>query len=61
MIINLFLYDTLSHHSLSYLQESGYVSTLYVVNVTIVLSTILHSVSVDIVHDVVELGVNLLA
>ena len=54
------LNDALSHHSLSYLQETSYVSTLYVVNVTIILCTILHTVSVNIVHDVVKLGINLL-
>ena len=54
------LYNALSHHSLSYLQEAGYVCTLYVIYVTIWLSTILHAVSVNIVHDVVELSINLL-
>ena len=54
------LNDALSHHSLSYLQEAGYVCTLYVIYVTIWLCTILHAVSVNIVHDVVELSINLL-
>ena len=36
----LVLYNALSHHSLSYLQEAGYVCTLYVIYVTIWLSKI---------------------
>ena len=55
------LYHTLLHHGLSNLHEAGHIGTLHVVDVAVGLSTILHSRSVDGLHDVVQLGINLFA
>lgn len=47
------LADALGHHGLGDLDESGYVGTLYIVDVAIWLSTILHAILMDVIHDVV--------
>ncbi len=54
------LYDALSHHGIGNLHEAGYVSTLYIVDVAISLSTVLNAVLVNVVHDALQVVVNLL-
>ena len=46
--------DALSHHGLGNLHEAGHVGTLHVVDVAILLSTILHAVLVNVVHDALQ-------
>ena len=50
----------LCHDGLGYLEESGNVGTLDVVDVTVSLGAIFHAVFVDVIHDAVEIVVNLL-
>ena len=53
--------DTLLEHSLSDLHEAGDVSALHVVDGAVGLSTELHALLVDVLHDPVELLVNFLS
>ena len=53
------LHDALSHHGLGNLEEAGYVGTLDIVDVAVGLGAILHAVVVNVVHDVMKLGINL--
>ena len=55
------LHNALSHHSLGNLHKASYVGTLYVVNVTVGLCTVLHAVLVDVLHDPEQLSVNFLS
>lgn len=48
------LYDSLSHHSVSYFHESGYVSTLHIVDITIGFCTVFHASFVDVLHDALQ-------
>ena len=49
-----YLYDSLCHHCFGNFQESCYVCTLYIVYVAISFRTIFHTVSVNVIHDVVH-------
>ena len=53
------LHDALCEHSLGDLHESGYVGTLYIVNIVAFL-TVLHALLVDTTHNLVQALVNLL-
>ena len=53
------LNNTLLQHCSSNLHEAGNVDTLYLVYVTVWLSTILNALLVDALHDEVQLVVNL--
>ena len=53
------LYNALSHHSLGNLHEAGHVGTLHVVDVAVLLSTVLHAVLVNVVHDALQVVVDL--
>ena len=53
--------DTLLEHSLSDLHEASDVSALHVVDSAVGLSTELHALLVDVLHDPVELLVNFLS
>lgn len=53
--------NTLSHHSLGNLDEACHVSTLHVVDVTVGLSSVLHAVLVNVVHDALQIVVNFLS
>lgn len=59
------LYDlhayALCHYGLGDLEESSDVGSLDVVDVSVGLGAIFHAVLVDVVHDAVEVVVNLLA
>ncbi len=55
---NFVLDNTLRHHGLSHLHETGDVCTLHVVDVTIFFGTVLHAIFVDVLHDVVKLAVH---
>ena len=55
------LYDTLSHHSMSYLHETGDVSTLHVVDVTVGLLAVCYARLMNLRHNVVQLCIYLLS
>ncbi len=50
----------LCHHGLGHFEESGDVGALDVIDVAICLGAIFHAVLMDVVHDTVEIVVNLL-
>ena len=57
----LLLEYALCHHGLGHLQEAGYIGTLHIVDVAIGLRAIFHTFGVNLVHDAMQLGVDLLA
>ena len=57
----LLLEYALCHHGLGHLQEAGYIGTLHIVDVAIGLRAIFHTLGVNLVHDAMQLGVDLLA
>ena len=61
MITNRSLENTLCHHCLGYLHEARYVSAFHLVDVAIRLLTILHALLVDVLHDALQLLIDLLS
>ena len=54
------LYKSLCHHGLGNLDEAGNIGTLNIVHIAIGLGSILNTYRVNLVHDVVQLCINLL-
>ena len=55
------LHDSLCHHCTCNLEEAGYVSTLHIVDVSVLACTVLDACAVDVVHDLVQHLINLCA
>ena len=60
LLFSVKLYNTLLEHGLCYLHEAGDISALHIVDCAICLTTELHTLLVDGLHDLVQTGIYLL-
>ncbi len=54
------LEHTLGHHGAGHLHEACHVGTLHIVDIAVSLSAVLHTLGVDVAHDLLKLIVDLL-